>query len=188
VTGHSGGKDPVSLKKLERGDAQWHHEKELLGFLVDGAAKTVRISESKSKDIVSEIRRILKKKHVQLKRYRRIVGKLRHVALILPGIKGLFSPINKALQGEPRVIGLGKDSDIRAAFLDLAHMVEDLAHRPTHVKELVPGDIHYTGYCDACAAGAGGVWLSGDLSICPMVWHLKFSTYITSQVVSNSNP
>jgi hypothetical protein len=130
----------------------------------------------------------LKKKHVQLKRYRRILGKLRHVALILPGIKGLFSPINKALKGEPRVIGLGKDSDIRAASLDLAHMVEDLAHRPTHVKELVPGDDHYTGYCDACAAGAGGVWLSGDLSIRPIVWRIRFSAYITSQVVSTSNP
>ena len=188
VTGHTGGKDPISLKKLERGDARWASEKELLGFLVNGETKTVRISESKATDIVSELRRILKKKHVQLKRYRRIVGKLRHVALILPGIKGLFSPINKALRGEPRVIGLGKDSDVRAAFLDLATMVEDLATRPTHVKELVPGDDHYTGYCDACAAGAGGVWLSGDLSLPPLVWRVQFSAYITSQVVSDDNP
>jgi hypothetical protein len=41
--------------------------------------------------------------------------------------------------------------------MDLAHMVANLAHRPTHVKELVPGGDHYTGYCDTCAAGAGGV-------------------------------
>jgi hypothetical protein len=32
-------------------------------------------------------------------------------------------------------------SGVRAAFLDLAHMVEHLASRPTHVKELVPGDV-----------------------------------------------
>jgi hypothetical protein len=159
-----------------------------LGFLVNGETKTVRISEAKATDIISELRRILKKKTVQLKRYQRIVGKLRHVALILPGIKGLFSPINKALQGEPRVIGLGKNSDVRAAFLDLVHMVADLAERPTHVKELVPGDDHYTGYCDACAAGAGGVWLSGDLNIRPIVWRVQFSAYITSQVVSTTNP
>jgi hypothetical protein len=72
--------------------------------------------------------------------------------------------------------------------LDLATMVEDLATRPTHVKELVPGDDHYTGYCDACAAGAGGVWLSGDLSLPPLVWRVQFSAYITSQVVSDDNP
>jgi hypothetical protein len=46
VTGHKGGKDPVSLKKLQKGDAQWSHEKEILGFLVDGLNRTVRILAS----------------------------------------------------------------------------------------------------------------------------------------------
>ena len=102
----------MSIKKLKKGDAQWNHEKEILGFIVDGLNRTVRISESKSADIISEIRKILKKKNVQLRRYRRIVGKLRHVALIMPSTKGLFSPINKALQGEPKTIGLGKNSEV----------------------------------------------------------------------------
>jgi hypothetical protein len=101
VTSHTGGKDPISLKKLQRGDARWHHEKEILGFLVDGKNKTVRIPKAKATDIVSELGRILKKKSFQLRCYRRVVGKLHHVALIMPGLKGLFSPLNKALQGEP---------------------------------------------------------------------------------------
>jgi hypothetical protein len=188
VTGHSGGKDPISLKKLQRGDGQWHHEKELLGFIVDGAAKTVRISQTKSDDICNELRRIQKKKRVPLKRYRKIIGKLRHVALILPGTKGLFSPVNKALRGDPAFIGLGKNSELRAALIDLAAMVRTLAVRPTHIKELLPGDDHYTGYCDACASGAGGVWLSGELGLAPIVWRLKFPDSIASQVVSDSNP
>jgi hypothetical protein len=188
VTGHTKGKDPISVKKLQRGDGQWHHEKELLGFIVDGDAKTVRISEAKSTDIVHEIRRILKKKRVQLKRYRRIVGKLRHVALIMPSTKGMFSPINKALRGEPAFIGLGKDSEVRAALLDLAVLVSDLSKRPTHVKELVPGDDHYAGYCDACATGAGGVWMSGEAGLRPIVWRVHFDLAISSQVVSDNNP
>jgi hypothetical protein len=76
ITGHLGGKDPISLKKLECGDARWHHEKEILSFLVNGATKTVHISQTKANDIVMELRRILKKTKVQLKRYCRIVGKL----------------------------------------------------------------------------------------------------------------
>jgi hypothetical protein len=188
VTGHTGGKDPVSIKKLEKGDGQWHHEKEILGFIIDGDAKTIRISESKADDIVMEIRRILKKKRVQLKRYRKIVGKLRHVALIMPGTKGMFSPINKALRGEPSMIGLGKESEVRAALLDLAVLVKDLCTRPTHVKELIPGDDHYTGYCDACATGAGGVWISGKAGIRPIVWRVHFDHAISSQVVSDKNP
>jgi hypothetical protein len=67
-------------------------------------------------------------------------------------------------------------------------MVATLAHRPTHVQELVPGDDHYTGYCDACAAGAGGVWISGDLDLRPLVWRVPFSASITIQVISDSNP
>jgi hypothetical protein len=83
----------------------------------------VGISDAKANDIVAEIRKILKKK-IQLKRYPRIIGgKLRHVALIMPGAKGLFSPINHALRGDPPVIGLGRLSDVRAALLDLATLV-----------------------------------------------------------------
>jgi RNase P subunit RPR2 len=101
------------LKKLQRGDARWASEKEILGFLMDGAAKTVRISDTRSTDTVNEIRKILKKKGVQLKGYQRIVGKLCHVALILSGTKGLFSPIKSGLKGEPLVVGLRKSSKKR---------------------------------------------------------------------------
>jgi hypothetical protein len=188
VTGHVGGKDPISLKKLQQGDARWASEKEILGFLVDGETKTVRISDARAKEIVGEIRKILKKKRVQLKRYRHIVGKLRHVALILPGTKGLFSPINKALRGEPLVIGLGKSSEVRAALLNLATMVTSISSWPTHVKELIPNDDHYYGCCDACATEAGGVWFSGERTIQPLAWRVEFDHAIACQVISNDNP
>jgi hypothetical protein len=57
---------------------------------------------------------------VPLKRYHKIIGKLRHVALILPGTEGLFSPVNKALRGEPAFIGLRKTSKLHVALLDFA--------------------------------------------------------------------
>jgi hypothetical protein len=176
------------LKKLQRGDARWASEKEILGFLMDGAAKTVQISNTRSKDIVGEIRKILKKRRVQLKRYRRIVGKLRHVALILPGTKGLFSPIIAGLKGEPLVVGLGQSSEVRAGLLDLATMVTSLSSRPTFVKELIPNADHYYGYCDACATGAGGVWFSGERNLQPIVWRVQFEHAIATQVISNDNP
>jgi hypothetical protein len=52
ITGHTNGKDPISYKKLLRGDAQWHPQKEILSFIVDGETKTVKISEAKATDIV----------------------------------------------------------------------------------------------------------------------------------------
>jgi hypothetical protein len=55
-------------------------------------------------------------------------------------------------------------------LLDLAVLVRDLSNRATHVKELVPDVDHYVGYCDACATGAGGIWMSGKVGLRPIVW------------------
>jgi len=188
VTGHLNGKDPISLKKLKKGDARWASKKEILGFLVDGLARTVQLTQGKTDDICNEIRKILKKKRVAIKRFRSLIGKLRHAATCLPSIRGLFSPLNKALHGDPTFVGLGKDSESRAALLDMRVLILNLADRPTHVHELVPGDDHFVGYCDACATGAGGVWFSGSLHIPPLVWRVQFPSHIAEQVVSFKNP
>jgi hypothetical protein len=188
VSGHAGGKDTISLKKLEKGDVRWDPRKEIMGFLIDGRARTIQLPTDKAADITTEIRRILTKKRVTLKRYRRIVGKLRHVTLIMPGTRGVFSPINKALKGNPAVIGLGTKSEVRHALLDLGTLVADLTSRPTKIKDLVPGLDAYRGYCDACAAGAGGVWFSGEDKLEPMVWRVRFPPDIEQEVVSDKNP
>jgi hypothetical protein len=39
VSGHLGGKDPICRKKLEKGDAQFDVEKEILGFMIDGSPR-----------------------------------------------------------------------------------------------------------------------------------------------------
>ena len=140
-----------------------------MGFEVNGRDRTVRLSKGKAGALIKAITRTRTKRRASLKSYQQLVGKLRHVALILPGARGLFSPINKALQGDPPFIGLGKDSEVRAAFIDLKVLIRDMANRPTHVSELNPADDSYVGYCDACATGAGGVWFSGIEELDPSV-------------------
>jgi hypothetical protein len=54
--GHVGGKDPISQqKKLEKGDARFDMEKEILRFMLNGAARTVRLSETKAQLITEEL-------------------------------------------------------------------------------------------------------------------------------------
>jgi hypothetical protein len=49
----------------------------------------------------------------------------------------MLSPLNKALRGEPKFVGLGAKTEVRAAvLLDLRTLVRDFANRPTHVREL----------------------------------------------------
>ncbi len=148
ISGHKGGKDPVSIKKLEKGDARFDIEKEILGFLINGADRTIRLSDIKAEAIAAEIAKMLKKTHVPLKRFQSVVGKLQHAARILPAAKGMFSPLNKATKGNPKEVGIGKLSKTRAALLDLRHLVLSLASRPAHVTKLVGYDPEIAGTCD----------------------------------------
>jgi hypothetical protein len=172
VSGHVGGKDPISRKKLEKGDARFEVEKEILGFLLNGVERTVRLSEAKAQAIAADITAALRKTHVPLKRFRSLLGRLQHAARILPAAKGLFSPLNKATKGDPKEVGLGKHSEVRAALLDLRHLVLTLGSRPTHVAELVEYEPELAGTCDASATGAGGVWVGYGIQ--PTVWRTEW--------------
>ena len=188
-SGHVGGKDPVSLKKLMAGDAQWAPTKELLGFVCDGSTRTVRLTQRKANDIAEATAQLLKKNRAATQKFQSVVGKMRHVTTILPAARGLFTPLNRALKGDPMTIPLSAKGEVRAALLDLRQLVLALADRPTHVNEiLLPAAPHYIGYCDASAFGAGGVWFSGTHPLPETVWRLQWPPDITAAVVSDSNP
>jgi hypothetical protein len=188
VSGHKGGKDPVSEKKLIKGDARWAASKEILGFLLNGKTRTVQLTAAKSIAIVTEIIRVLKKRKIPLKRFQKLLGKLQHAAGILPAAKSLFTPLNVCLRNDPKTIPLPVDSDVRHALLDFKTLIKSLAARPTHVNELGFSNEDYIGYCDASAFGAGGVWFSGRLSLNPTTWRVQWPADITTNVVSDSNP
>jgi hypothetical protein len=99
ISGHVGGKDPISRKKLEKGDARFDIEKDILGFTLNGADRTVRLSEAKAQAMADEIAKILRKSHVSLKRFRSLLGRLQHAARILPAVKDMLLPLNKATKG-----------------------------------------------------------------------------------------
>jgi hypothetical protein len=63
-------------------------------------------------------------------------------------------------------------------------LIQMLATRPTHCRELVVGDPGYEGYCDASTLGAGGVWLSGLFVLTPIVWRVERPEDIRTLVVS----
>jgi hypothetical protein len=188
ISGHVGGKDPISVKKLKKGDAQWDPIKELLGFEVNGQRRTVRLPKSKTDPIVMELRRILKKRRVPLKRFLSLAGKLHHAATILPSARSLFTPLNHATRGDPKFISIGTKSELRSALLDFIPLIQSLHTRPTHVAELVKRGDNFIGYCDASAFGAGGVWFGGTCNLNPSVWRVIWPNDIRTAVVSESNP
>ncbi len=185
---HHKGKDPVSHKKLKKGDAQWCLKKDILGFLLDRRHRTAQLPPDKAEGIVKEVKAITRKKKTPTKRFQKIGGELRHATTIVPAAKGLFTPINNALKGDPTTISLAKDGAVREALLDLAELIRMLASRPTHIHEIVPQAPDYIGLCDASGFGAGGVWFGGEKMLHPVIWRIIFPKSIRDKLISDANP
>ena len=188
VTMHQDGKDPISWKKLLQGDGHFESKKDMIGFSFDGVKRTVHLPPAKASAYVKEIHRTLRRKSVPLKTLQGVVGKVRHASIILPAARGFFTPVNAAMRGSPKSVGLGANSEVRAALEDMCTLLHLLSSWPTHVRELVPDMPHYVGYHDAAAAGAGGVWFSLTNNMPPFIWRSAFPPDIESEVVSDDNP
>ena len=46
-SGHVNGRDPVSEKKMNKGDGRWSHLKVILGFIFDGQRRSVQPPQNK---------------------------------------------------------------------------------------------------------------------------------------------
>jgi len=192
VTKHENGKPPISQKKLEKGEGQWRVEKEKVGFLFNGRRRTVRLPKEKARRYVTETKQLLTRKRTPVKKFQTVVGRLRHASMILPAANGFFTPINSALKPDaagnpPRHIGLGKNSEVREALVDITVLLKLLSHRPTHVREIVPDIPKFAGYHDAAAEGGGGAWFSLEMEMAPLVWRILFPDDIRNDVVSDKN-
>jgi hypothetical protein len=179
VTGHKGGKDPISQKKLDKGDATMAATKEILGFLVEGEQRTVQLPATKATTICEEMKKLLKRKNIPFKRLEKIVGKLIHACTILPTSKALLTPLYRSMAARPSIIGLGKDSEVRAALMDLRAMIQSIATRPTHVYELVERRPSFIGMVDASSTGVGGIWLLPNWP--PIVYRQQWPDHINKR-------
>ncbi len=148
----------------------------MIGFVLDGVKRTVHLTPAKAAAYIKETHTLLRRKTVPLKNLQMLAGKLRHASIILPTAKGFFSPLNDAMHGSPKLIGLGADSEVRRALEDLISLMHLLSLQPTHVRELVPVP-HHASYHDAAAEGAGGVWFSlcNDTPLVVVIGHGNIS-------------
>jgi len=175
------GKEPISAKKLAAGDGNFDTKKEMIGFVFDGVKRTVHLPPAKAAPYIKETHTLLRRKTVPLKKLQMLVGKLWHASIILPTAKGFFSPLNDAMHGNPKLIGLCADSEVRGALEDLISLIHLLSLRPTHISELVQDVPHHASYHNAAAEGAGGVWFPLCDDTPPVVWREGFPEDITRE-------
>ena len=185
VTKHCGG-DPVSEKKLEKGDGTWSFQKEILGWLFDGEAYTIQLPPEKCSEICRLISRMLRLPQVHIRKFQSITGKLQHASFGIPGGKSLFTPFDMALNAATEMVVL--TPVLKQALADWRVFVQYLARHPTSIFQLIQQPPALISYTDACKLGAGGVWCSGTHAITPFLWQVEWPEDIQLALVSSDNP
>ena len=188
VLEHKGGKDSVSLRKLEKGDAMFKLKEVLLGFLLSGesgAGRTVAVPPDKFGKYVGRLRKALDQKShwISFSEFQKIHGQMQHVSVAVPCLRGLMTPLNQILSVPAQRVGLKVGSTLRSTFELFATLLEDAQSSPSHITEIVGPDLpHYYGTTDASGVGAGGVWLPCTEWMHPVVWRCEWPEDITQGV------
>ena len=181
VLQHAGGKDSISKKKVDKGDATFEATKELLGHVMigkPGKERMVGLSEAKITKYAESIMAALDSPahRIGYKSFLKILGKLQFASNVMPAMRGHFTPLNQALRGKTEgcFIGLGRKSQLRETLADLREHLIWTGTQPSHITELVPPDLpHYYGTVDASGTGLGGVLLPCTRWLDPIVWRLE---------------
>jgi hypothetical protein len=184
--------EPVSVKKLCKGEAAWTTRKVILGWIIDTVNLTIELPPhrlDRLNELLAEVPRTCRR--ISAKRWHKIIGELRSMLLALPGGRGLFSTLQEVFR-HPTIEGRLKLTTTVHGFLDdfrwLAH---DLGARPTRIAELTPQPESTLGACDAARSGMGGVHFVPSPSgthVQPILWRARFTPTVVNALVSSSQP
>jgi hypothetical protein len=184
ATGHTG-EDPISYKKLAIDkEGVWEVRKEILGWIFDGAARTMELPTKKVDAIKEAVAAALRHHSIEAKQFESLIGKLNHALMGTPGGTALLPPLYNALHATKRAgkarAAIHPHSAQAQTLLDLRAIIHILGQRPTKCRQLVPDLPWYIGSVDACKYGMGGVWVSGTKPLHPIVWRFEFPPEITA--------
>jgi hypothetical protein len=130
-------KEPISLSKLQKGDALWATRKVMLSWIIDTVAETIELPDHQTERLSSLLNELLALRRISIKRWKKVLGELRSMVLAIPGGCCLFSTFYVAL-GDPSSDSRIKiNRPIRDALLDLQSQAQDLGGHPTRIGELV---------------------------------------------------
>ena len=160
------GDDPISEKKLKKGEGQYSTVKTLLGFDFDGINKTMWLEAAKREKLLTILRGWIRTGHrgsagITFSEFESTVAKLRHAFTSIPMGTSLLSPCNRILKLKPSYVYLNRNKRVLAAI----EGCRTLLRESTRCTQLISGWPDYIGFVDASGHGAGGV-IIGELSQC----------------------
>ena len=185
--------DPISQKKMRKGDGTFSTTKCVLGFDFNGEDKTIWLEEEKRAALLTILKGWLRAANrsqcgIALEEFESVTAKLRHAFTVIPEGKGLLSPCNWVLRKRPPLVYLHRNHKLREAIRDARTLLRESTKKPTHCKALVPGWPDLIGVQDASGQGVGGV-IIGELGACPpTVFRCEWPEDIKANLVTRENP
>jgi hypothetical protein len=184
--------EPISIKKLQKGDANWSTSKQMLGWLIDTVQSTITLPPHRLARLRTILSGIAPGQHrVSIQKWQQMLGELRAMAIAIPGARGIFSHLQAALQTRHVTHGRIRVSQhVRATLDDFAWLTDSLHERPTRLQELVAQPPCLYGTTDASGQGMGGILLppATNPSASPLVWRMQFPVTVQRSLVSSDNP
>ena len=180
--------EPVSVKKLLKGDSCWATTKVLLGWLVDSVRGTIELPPHRAERLIELITSFQSRTRCSLKAWRQLIGELRSMTVALPGSEGLFSHMQEALVRALKNGRVHLTRHNQAELADWLWLAKSLQDRPTSIAEVVRKPAAIGGDCDAAKAGMGGVLFDLRRDRRPILWRAPFPSDIQQRLVSWDNP
>ena len=156
-------KEPISVKKLKQGDAQWSTVKDVLGWIINTKTMTIHLTSRRT----SRLRTLLfqhyprQRKRATIRDWQQLLGELRSMTLALPGARHLFSILQHTLQQTPANHLIKLTAQTHDMLDDFRELFTQLQRRPTRLYELVPLTPTIHGTHDAAGHGMGLTITSG---------------------------
>ena len=181
--------DPISITKLES-EGAWSTTKEILGWLFDGANRTVSITKDKHDKLMTRIDELLqdsnkKRPRIKWKLLNKMQGKFNWLANAIVTGKPLLGQLDQILHQAEGHKYMNLTPTIAQILIDWKAMISQLYQRPINVLELLPTSPAYRGWKDASTTwGAGGVWFGNTNDLIPIVWFLKWPKSILEAVAT----
>ena len=149
--------EPVSLKKLDKGDGRTSTRKTVLGWDINTCQLTIHLTKRHHQHLLDILNDILwTQKRISVDTWHKVLGEVQSMLLALPGSRGLYSTLQVHFKSDKKHIHL---TTMVHDFLDnFWWITRSLHNRPTCVYEVVPASPMIVASTDALGLGMGGTY------------------------------
>jgi hypothetical protein len=184
-------KEPISTKKLQKGDAAWATSKTILGWAIDTIHRTIALPPHRLERLINLLHSFPHhQRRTSRRKWQQLLGELRSMVLAIPGGRGLFSQLQTVLTTptNPRPSDrLRLGPAVHDQLDDIRWIASNLGSRPTRWAEVVDSTPTFLGTVDASGTGMGGVWIPANKHLPPLLWRHAFGISVSNSLVSSHN-